>query len=64
MIYACDDCGFLFRRFRRIEQCPMCKSGRIRAADNEKSGRATGPLTLFLSKKRRRDGDGVNPVKK
>ena len=40
MIYACDNCGFLFSRSTEPDQCPDCgKLGRIRTATAEE-GRA------------------------
>lgn len=47
MIYACDDCGFLFRRFGKVEMCPVCQSGRIRPGTEEEGRQLQGFLTLF-----------------
>lgn len=32
MTYACEDCGFLFRRTGEATQCPSCEKHRIRPA--------------------------------
>ena len=44
MIYACDDCGFLFRRFGKVESCPVCQGARIRAATREEAEILQGML--------------------
>lgn len=33
MIYACDNCGFLFSRTSETEQCPDCGKNAVRAAN-------------------------------
>lgn len=35
MTYACETCGFLFRRIGSIDCCPSCGGDRIRPADTE-----------------------------
>ena len=37
MIYACEDCGFLFRRVSEVRECPSCEGGKIRPASEEES---------------------------
>ena len=37
MIYACEDCGFLFCRRSEIQQCPFCDGRHIRPATPEES---------------------------
>lgn len=44
MTYACDDCGFLFRRFGSVSQCPLCESSRVRPAT---SGETEKTQALF-----------------
>lgn len=33
MIYACDNCGFIFKRNEETEQCPDCGKYEVRPAD-------------------------------
>ena len=33
MTYACETCGFLFRRFGPIDCCPSCGSNQLHPAD-------------------------------
>lgn len=37
MIYACEGCGFLFRRVSEVRECPSCEGGQIRPATVEES---------------------------
>ena len=32
MIYACEDCSFLFYRVREVNECPSCEKNHIRPA--------------------------------
>lgn len=35
MIYACENCGFVFRRTGEGKQCPSCEKNHIRSATEE-----------------------------
>lgn len=35
MIYACEDCGFLFYRAGAVKECPSCEKNNIRSATQE-----------------------------
>jgi rubrerythrin len=48
MIYACDDCDFLFYRMSPIKECPSCKKERIRPATKKEIER----LRLYLEGQR------------
>ena len=37
MIYACEECRFLFRRMGEVRQCPSCEGCHIRPASEEES---------------------------
>lgn len=37
MIYACEDCGFLFNRLGEIKECPFCEEKHIRPAIEEET---------------------------
>lgn len=37
MIYACEDCGFIFYRVSEICECPFCEKSHIRPATREES---------------------------
>ena len=37
MIYACEGCGFLFRRVSEVRECPSCEGKHIRPATVEES---------------------------
>lgn len=39
MIYACEDCGFLFYRVGEVIECPFCEKNHIRFATGEESQR-------------------------
>ena len=39
MIYACENCGFLFRRMGGAERCPMCEGLWIRPASARETER-------------------------
>ncbi len=39
MVYACEDCGFLFYRLGEILECPFCEGRHIRPASGEESQR-------------------------
>lgn len=47
MIYACDDCGFLFRRFGKVTVCPACQSGRVRPGTETESRQLQGVLISY-----------------
>ena len=35
MIFACDNCGFIFSRSEETEQCPDCGKYEVRPANEE-----------------------------
>ncbi len=35
MIYACEECGFLFYRVGEVKECPACEKNRLRPANKE-----------------------------
>lgn len=37
MVYACEDCGFLFYRVGEILECPFCEKTHIRPATVEET---------------------------
>ena len=37
MVYACDNCHFLFSRVSPIDRCPDCGKKRIRPATTEET---------------------------
>ncbi len=39
MIYACEDCGFLFCRAGEVNECPSCEKNHVRSATGEETGR-------------------------
>lgn len=39
MTYACNCCGFLFRRVGQVERCPYCDGDQLRPADEEERKR-------------------------
>ena len=39
MIYACEDCGFLFCRAGEIKECPSCEKTHIHSANKEETQR-------------------------
>lgn len=39
MIYACEDCGFLFYRVGEVRGCPSCEGAHIRLATKEETER-------------------------
>ena len=39
MVYCCEDCGFLFQRVGKVEECPFCEGHRFRIATEEETER-------------------------
>ncbi|TWH59425.1 hypothetical protein DesLBE_3806 [Desulfitobacterium sp. LBE] len=39
MTYACEDCGFLFRRVGAVRECPSCEKKHIRPVTKEEAER-------------------------
>ncbi len=35
MNYACDECGFVFRRIGAVERCPICDGIKLREANRQ-----------------------------
>ncbi len=35
MIYACEECGFLFCRAGEVKECPSCEKNHVRFATGE-----------------------------
>ena len=46
MIYACEDCGFLFQRVSDVRECPSCEGKHIRPATVEESKALQNHLAL------------------
>ena len=53
MIYACDNCHFLFSRTGETEQCPDCGKYAVREATDEEKlefqQRLTQPNTIWVN---------------
>lgn len=45
MTYACETCGFLFRRIGPIDRCPSCDDDKLRPADAEEEKQLEDKLT-------------------
>ena len=39
MLYACEDCRFLFFREGEVKECPSCEKNNIRLATKEETAR-------------------------
>ncbi len=52
LIYACEDCGFLFYRAGEIEDCPSCEKNRLRLATKEEIKQLQSFLTQAEAKLR------------
>lgn len=50
MIYACDNCGFLFQRVSETDTCPCCENTQIRPASGPETERLQEILNGMLQK--------------
>ncbi len=69
MIYACEDCSFLFYRAREVKECPSCEKNHIRPATRseiEKLRKTIAAKQYILDEAQRAQaqGDGSRLLKK